>query len=186
MAIRLPKGLTNKQKAFCREYIFDWNATRAAKAAGYSEETAYSIGSENLSKPEIQAYINEIQKDLEKTAGISRLMVIAEHRKIALSSIAHLHNTWVTRKDFDKLTDDQKACIMEITTQTRIEKDFSTDPEGAVMQVDYVKIKLYSKQASLDSLSKLLGYNAAEKVEHSGELKGFQIVPASAKRGSGK
>jgi phage terminase small subunit len=64
--------LTEKQKIFCREYIFDWNGTRAAKAAGYSENTAAVIASENLNKPNIKAYIEEIQKDLEKIAGISR------------------------------------------------------------------------------------------------------------------
>lgn len=180
------EALTEKQKLFCQEYIYDWNATRAAKAAGYSDDTARAIGAENLTKPLIQEYISAIQKEMEKQAGISRLMILNEHKKIAFSSIAHLHNTWITRKDFETISDDQKACIMEITTQTRTEKDFSTNPDGDLVTIDYVKIKLYNKQASLDSLSKMLGYNAAEKVEHSGELKGFQIVPASAKRNSGK
>lgn len=36
------------------------NATEAAKRAGYSEKTAYSIGTENLKKPEIQNYIQEL------------------------------------------------------------------------------------------------------------------------------
>lgn len=164
------KQLTEKQKIFCREYIFDWNATRAAKAAGYSEDTAGSIGSENLTKPEIQAYIKEIQKDLEKTAGISRLKVLKEHERIAFSSIASLHNTWITRVEFENLTEDQKACIEEITTQTRIEKDYSTNPDGQAVQVDYVKIKLHNKQKSLDSISKMLGYNEPEKIEHSGTV----------------
>jgi phage terminase small subunit len=44
--------LTDKQKRFCEEYVIDWNATRSAIAAGYSENTSYSIGSENLKKPE--------------------------------------------------------------------------------------------------------------------------------------
>lgn len=48
-----PRKLTAKQQAFVNEYIVDLNATQAAIRAGYSEETAYSIGSENLSKPEI-------------------------------------------------------------------------------------------------------------------------------------
>lgn len=162
-------SLTEKQKIFCREYIFDWNATRAAKAAGYSEATAYAIGHENLSKPEIQDYIKEIQKDLEKASGLSRLKVLTEHKKIAFSSIASLHNTWITRVDFEQLTEEQKACIEEITTQTRIEKHFiGTDEEPTEIQVDYVKIKLYNKQKSLDSISKMLGYNEPEKVEHSG------------------
>lgn len=76
-------GLTGKQKRFCEEYVFDWNATRAAIAAGYSEKTAYSIGQENLKKPEIEEYIGKIQNDLEKQAGISALMIIKELKKIA-------------------------------------------------------------------------------------------------------
>lgn len=34
----------------------DCNATQAAIRAGYSEKTAYSIGDENLKKPEIKKY----------------------------------------------------------------------------------------------------------------------------------
>lgn len=76
-------GLTDKQKRFCEEYVVDWNATRAAIAAGYSEKTAYSIGQENLKKPEIEEYIGKIKNDLEKQAGISALMIIKELKKIA-------------------------------------------------------------------------------------------------------
>lgn len=174
--------LTEKQKIFCREYIYDWNATRAAKVAGYSEDTAYAIGAENLRKPQIQAHITEIQKDLEKVAGISRLRIVQEHLNIVNTSIAHLHNTWITRKEFENLTDGQKSAIAELSYQTRTEKDYSSNPDGDVVQVDYVKIKLYDRQKSMDSLSKMLGYNEAEKIEHLGEVKGFQIVPASGKR----
>ena len=51
--------MTLKQKAFADYYIQTGNATEAAKKAGYSEKTAYSIGNENLSKPEICEYIAE-------------------------------------------------------------------------------------------------------------------------------
>lgn len=174
--------LTEKQKIFCREYIYDWNATRAAKAAGYSEDTAGAIGHENLKKPEIQAHITEIQKDLEKTAGISRLRIAQEHLNIVNTSIAHLHNSWITRKEFDDLTAEQKLAIAELSYQTRTEKDFSTNPEGDLVQVDYVKIKLYDRQKSLDALSKLLGYNEPEKLNLSGGIKSYKIVGASSRR----
>ena len=48
------KKLTPKQATFVEEYLIDLNATRAAKAAGYSEKTAKQMGSENLSKPDVQ------------------------------------------------------------------------------------------------------------------------------------
>ena len=52
-------ALNERQKAFADYYIQTGNATEAAIKAGYSEKTAYSIGNENLKKPEISAYISE-------------------------------------------------------------------------------------------------------------------------------
>ena len=49
--------LTAKQKCFVDEYLVDGNGTRAAIAAGYSEQTAYAIACENLTKPEIAAAV---------------------------------------------------------------------------------------------------------------------------------
>lgn len=49
--------MTLKQRRFCDEYLIDLNATAAAIRAGYSKKTAYSIGSENLKKPELAAYM---------------------------------------------------------------------------------------------------------------------------------
>ena len=40
--------MTKKQKRFIEEYLIDLNATQAAIRAGYSPDTAKSIGSENL------------------------------------------------------------------------------------------------------------------------------------------
>ena len=57
--------MTEKQKRFCEEYLIDLNATQAALRAGYSEKTAYSIGNENLKKPEIQEYIQKRLKEKE-------------------------------------------------------------------------------------------------------------------------
>jgi phage terminase small subunit len=188
MASEEKKELTGKQKRFCEEYIFDFNGTRAAKEAGYSEDTAYSIASENLRKPEIREYIKELESDLAKTSGISRLKVLREHEKLAFSSIAHLHNTWIERKEFEQLTEDQKAAIIEIQTQTRTEMKYNPESEEQEpVQVDFVKIKLYDKQKSLDSICRMLGFDSAEKIELSGGIKSYKIVPASTRdRDTGK
>lgn len=50
--------MTAKQRRFCDEYLVDLNATQAAIRAGYSPKTAYSIGTENLRKPELKEYID--------------------------------------------------------------------------------------------------------------------------------
>lgn len=52
--------LTVKQQRFADEWLANGgNATQAAIDAGYSKKTARSIGQENLTKPDIRAYIDE-------------------------------------------------------------------------------------------------------------------------------
>ena len=57
--------MTEKQKRFCDEYLTDLNATQAAIRAGYSKKTAYSIGDENLRKPELKEYIEKRMAEKE-------------------------------------------------------------------------------------------------------------------------
>gem|GEM_PF-347563 len=159
-------GLTERNKIFCREYIYDWNGSRSYKVAypDITDETARVNASRLLTDANIKAYIELIQKDLEKLAGISRMKVISEHMKMAFSSIAHLHNTWRERKDFEELTEDQKSCIAEISTQIKVGRNVS----GELTENEYVKIKLYDKQKALDSICKMLGYEAPVKSEITG------------------
>jgi len=56
--------LTAKQQKFCDAYIEIGNATEAAKQAGYSKKTAFTIGIENLKKPCIKSYIDEKIKEI--------------------------------------------------------------------------------------------------------------------------
>jgi len=153
--------LNDKQEKFCYEYCIDLNATQAAIRAGYSENTARSIASQLLTKINIQTRIKQLQDNLAETAGISRLRVLNEHMKMAFSSIANLHNTWIRRKDFETLTEDQKACIAEIDTKIRVEYQYNSESdEREPISVEYVRIKLYDKQKALDSISKMLGFDA--------------------------
>ena len=156
--------LTAKQERFCYEYCIDFNATQAAIRAGFSEKTANRIGSENLSKLVIQNKISTLQADLAKTSGISALRVLKEHEKIAFSSIAHLHNTWIERKDFELLTDEQKTCIKSITTKIQ-KKNIGTNDEPEIVDVEFVKVELYDKQKSLEAINKMLGFDAPIKQE---------------------
>ncbi len=55
--------LTPKQEAFCTEYMIDLNATQAAIRAGYSEDTARQIASQNLSKVNVADRIAELQAE---------------------------------------------------------------------------------------------------------------------------
>ena len=69
--------LTPKQKKFCDNYIETGDATKSALAAGYSPKTAYSIGSENLKKPELILYIKE-RNDILESDKIADMQEIKE------------------------------------------------------------------------------------------------------------
>lgn len=56
--------LTDKQRLFVEAYLICWNATEAARKAGYSAKAARQQGAENLSKPYIRAFIDARLKEV--------------------------------------------------------------------------------------------------------------------------
>lgn len=68
--------LTDKQKRFVEEYLIDLNATQAAIRAGYSEQTAYSIGQRLLKKVEVQEAIQQAQNKRSERTQITQDEVI--------------------------------------------------------------------------------------------------------------
>jgi len=71
-------SLTDKQQRFVEEYLVDLNATQAAIRAGYSEDTARAIGSENLSKPAIADALAEAMAQRASELAIDARWVLSE------------------------------------------------------------------------------------------------------------
>lgn len=149
--------LTDKENEFCQQYPLDNNATQAAIRAGYSEKTARSIGCTLLTKVNIQHRIDEVREELANKAEVTPEMLTLEYKKIAFSSIAHLHKTWITRKEFEDLTSDQKDCIQEIDTKV-LKKNIGTSESPEVVDVEHVKVKLYDKLKALEKLGQMIGF----------------------------
>ena len=82
--------LNEKQKLFIDYYIQSGNATQAAKKAGYSPNTAYAIGAENLRKPQIQA---AIQLRVVVNVGTGKGFTRAEKIKAQVSAKERLKAT---------------------------------------------------------------------------------------------
>ena len=85
-------------------------------------------------------------------------MVLQEQVKLAFNSIADFHNSWLSRKEFEDLTEEQKSSISDIEVKSVVTK------AGRISKC--VKIKLYDRQKALDAICRMLGYNAADKVDH--------------------
>lgn len=74
--------LTAKQQRFIEEYLVDLNATQAAIRAGYSPQSAYSIGQENMKKPVIKNAIDKAMAERSKRTGINQDRILTELAKI--------------------------------------------------------------------------------------------------------
>lgn len=86
--------LTQKQRDFIAAYTESWHATKAAIAAGYSERSAYSIGSENLKKPEIlEAIEAHVAQIMPKGEALTRL---AEHARSSMGDFLRVDEEEVT------------------------------------------------------------------------------------------
>lgn len=74
--------LSKKQEMFCKEYIIDLNGKQAAIRAGYSELASKQIASENMSKPYLKEYIQELMREREESTKYKANDVLNDIRDI--------------------------------------------------------------------------------------------------------
>jgi len=79
--------LTEKQRLFCLYYVKCFNATQAALKAGYSKDSAYIIGHENLRKPKVAAEVRRLKGLLAEEVFIDANDVLRKYAEIAFSDI---------------------------------------------------------------------------------------------------
>ncbi len=169
--------LTKKQKKFCDEYLIDLNATQAAIRAGYSEKTARFIGAENLTKPNIQEYIQQRMNEREKRTEITQDMVLRELAKIA----------FLNGSDFAKVvTKPRKKMVWNDEIQEYEEKEVEEqfveiidtdllpdDKKAAIVSIKETKhgivVETCDKLKALELIGRHLGM-FKDKIELSGQV----------------
>ncbi len=141
--------LTPKQKRFCEEYVIDLNGTQAAIRAGYSENSANVISSENLAKPNIKEYITELQKEISERNKITVDECVSLLAKMARFDIAELYDNTGAIKSIHDIPEDTRLAIEAIDTE-------DMRMEGMTMG-SVNKVKLSSRRANIIELMKHLG-----------------------------
>lgn len=151
-----PHNLTDKQRRFCEEYMIDLNATQAAIRAGYSENTAKEIGSENLTKPNIAEYIQELQKQVRDRNKITVDECVQILSNIARTDIANFYDEENGKlKDIHSIPREDREAIEELSVFEEFDFDYE---EKEKKLVGYTKkIKASGKQSAVDKLLKVLG-----------------------------
>lgn len=167
-------SLTIKQEKFCNKYLECGNASEAYRYAydcsKMSDNSVWCNASQLLADTKVAQRLEYLKNHLAEAAGITALQIIREHQKIAFSDATRIRNGWMSLKEFESLTDDEKACIRSVETkQTK-----RTTPMGDEVIDEQVKITCYDKQKALDSIVIMLGYNAPEKIANT-DSKGNDI-----------
>lgn len=156
--MRTLKGITPKQKRFCREYLIDCNGKQAAIRAGYAPNYACEQACMMLVKPHIAAYLAELTKKQEMDLTVTAERVLKELARIGFHDIGAYYRRdddgILHLRELDELTADQRAAIAEY------------DPEKKIL-------RLYSKDPALDKLGKHLKlFTDLHEQQHS-----FTIMP---------
>lgn len=169
-------SLNSRQQKFVELYLQNFNATRSAIDAGYSEKTACSIGWENLRKPEIK---DAISRRLSETAMSPEEVIkrLGEHARGSVSSFLTQDDDNIS---IDLTTPQAKANLhlVKKITQRRIIRTKGDDEE---IDDTTLSIELYPADGALNTLAKYHGLltdytgRNGEKdklqIEHSGAVK---------------
>jgi len=155
MAKATKDELNDKQRLFCQEYLVDLNATKSAIRAGYSAKTAHSIGFENLTKPEIQDYIQELMQKRSEKTRITAERVLEELAKIGFSNMQDFTDNSNGVVNINNLDPSKGACISSIETISR------TIGEGEG-EITITKLKLHDKLSALEKIAKKFGVESVK------------------------
>lgn len=136
--------MTGKQERFVQEYLIDLCATQAAIRAGYSPQTASSIGYENLNKPQIRARIDQVMAEHSKRTGVTQERIIRELAKVAFVNAGEIVD-FDTGELIDAATSDDRAAVASV----RVKKIPTPDGMGVERE-----IRMADKLKALELLGK--------------------------------
>jgi len=172
-------GINDQQRLFCQKYILCFNGARAARQAGYSDNSAPVIACELLARPHVQAEIARLRADTGAHFAALRDRVIEETALHAFSNTGDMYTYDERGAKLKPASEIDTRLIKGIYSKCRTR----TTTNGEVkIDVDLAELKLdtYDKDKSLDRLARMLGLEKADaptvKVETN-----LIILPANGK-----
>lgn len=142
--------LTPKQKIFVKEYLVDRNATRAAKAAGYSAKTVHSTGPRMLENAGIKSEIAKHTERLYQKIDLKAEDVLREIKKLAFVDLSQAYKEDGSLLHPSEMPADVRAALQSVETD-EIFAGRGRDKK----KIGYTrKIRLSDKVRSLEMLAK--------------------------------
>lgn len=154
--------MNDKQQVFVNEYLKCWNASEAARRAGYN-------GKSNVVGPRLLA---NVSIKAEITARIEELKMSADEVLIRLGDMAR-----ADMRDFIKPFEVGEKTIVMVDLgkaleegKTHLIKKLKYNAQGGL------EIELHDSQAALEKLGRHHGL-FTDKVEHSGAVSALVVLP---------
>lgn len=145
----------NRHEVFCREYLKDLNATRAAIAAGYKSKAARQQGYRLLTKGHIEKRLAELQTERLRGLDITAERVLGEIARLAFSNMQDylkIDKDGIPVGDYSNLNHEQWAAVQEVVTDHT-----GGTGDGWKRLVLRTRFKLANKTQNLELLARHLG-----------------------------
>lgn len=164
------KKLPPKKENFVQNYLASFNATKAAKEAGYSEKTAHQIGYALLKTVDVQNRIAQLRGQMANGFNVSRERLAQELARIAYGDTRNLFNENGSLKSPDQWDDDVAATVSSVETEELFD-GFGKERE----QIGFTKkVKTWEKTKAIELLTRMMGYNEPDKIK--GDIKHTSTV----------
>ena len=143
--VDLKEDHITKSMLFAKYYVWNnFNGTRAAKLAGYSQRSATEIAYENLRKPQVKTEIKRLIAIREKNLNVTDARIIEELAMSAFSDPRDYYGDDGELLPIQELSENAAKALVEFTvTQGRNGND------------TVVKIKRDSKLSALETLARI-------------------------------
>lgn len=166
------ENLTEKETLFCRFFVNNRNATQAAIKAGYSVDSARSIGYENLTKPHIRAEVERLKAIRNQAIMLNEDDIVERYMRIAFADMTDFVDFGIEQiPEVNLITGEQ---LYDQEGRPRYFKksflDFKNANEvdgGLICEIKMGKqgmsVKLEDRQKALDWLKDYFGMNPEHK-----------------------
>ncbi len=144
------RSLTDKQEAFVNWYLQLWNASEAARRAGYSVHSAYSQGQRLLKNVEVSAAIEHFKVQHIMSAEEAQILLTEQARSDMGDFMTQDGDT--VKVDLGKAIETKKTSLIKKLSQTRTVRRRGEDE---VEETVSTTIELYDKQTALVQVGKV-------------------------------
>jgi phage terminase small subunit len=174
---KLTDGLTERQAAFVREYLFDLNATAAYQRAGYkaaSGRSAENAASRLLGNVGVQRGIQAGQQAKRARLQLAADQVIDEVRNLAFSDIGDIldfNGEQPKMKPANEIPAAARRCIASFKTKRYVE---GKGDDAQVVEI--TEFKLWDKIAALNKLCAHLGIGVESEEDDEVEITQVNVI----------